>query len=249
MANFETHLSFAAIGSGLLATTCLGAGLCGPKEAMMLWMMGTAGGILPDIDSDHSSAIRMIFVSLAVFVSWLTMLNWVESYSILELWIVCGVTYLLVRHVAMRCFSKFTVHRGIFHSLVAAAFFWFSMTAICYHFLRFNELLSWMMGLFLFFGFILHLSLDEMYSVDLMNTRIKRSFGTALKVFDYKNWEISVVMIAVMLFAYSWTPNPEKFKDFLTSPKTYQNIKFIPSGVWFKDINKYNNPVDLLESE
>ncbi|MEK7486693.1 MAG: metal-dependent hydrolase, partial [Planctomycetota bacterium] len=246
MANFETHLSFAAIGSGLLATTCLGAGLVDARESMMLWILGTAGGILPDIDSTHSSAIRMIFSTMAVIVAWFATLNWVESYSILELWIVCGSSYILVRYVALKLFSKFTVHRGIFHSIASCAFFAFGLTSIGFHFLRFNEFFSWMMGLFLAIGFLIHLCLDECYSVDLMNVRMKKSFGTALKLFDYKNWKTSLVMIGVMILAFFWTPNPEKFKNFLTDSKTYQKMQLIPSKGWFNQWNRYNNPVEKI---
>ncbi len=32
-------------------------------------------------------------------------------------------------------------------------------------------------------GYIVHLVLDEIYSVDLKNRKIKKSFGTALKLF------------------------------------------------------------------
>ena len=38
----------------------------------------------------------------------------------------------------------------------------------------------------MFVGFLTHLILDEMYSVDVYDTRIKASFGTALKFYDGK---------------------------------------------------------------
>lgn len=247
MANFETHISVAALGSGLLSTACLSAGISDPKETIMLWMLGTVGGILPDIDSDHSYATKMIFTSLAIIFAGLAMLNWIETYSILELWIVCGVSYILIRHISLKLFTKFTVHRGIFHSIATALFFGFGITALSFNFLRLNELLSWLMGFFLFFGFLIHLSLDEMYSVDLMNVRIKRSFGTALKLFDYKNWEISAIMIALTVLVFTFTPNPEKFKNFVLNPKTYKKMQLLPDGKWFENLDSYNEPLEKIE--
>ena len=43
---------------------------------------------------------------------------------------------------------------------------------------------AWLTGLFLFIGFLIHLALDEIYSVDVEGRTIKKSFGTALKLFD-----------------------------------------------------------------
>ncbi len=43
---------------------------------------------------------------------------------------------------------------------------------------------AWMAGLFVFIGFLIHLILDEIYAVDFSGARLKRSFGSALKLFD-----------------------------------------------------------------
>ena len=50
------------------------------------------------------------------------------------------------------------------------------------------------MGLFVLIGFIIHLVLDEIYSVDVEGAVIKKSFGTALKLFDYHSWRASGLM-------------------------------------------------------
>ena len=38
MANFETHLTVAAAGSGLISIAYLGAGIAAPEEAVGFWL-------------------------------------------------------------------------------------------------------------------------------------------------------------------------------------------------------------------
>jgi len=69
---------------------------------------------------------------------------------------------------------------------------------------------SWLSGLFIGFGFIVHLLLDEIYSVDLSNKRMKKSFGTALKLYSYKNMTTTALMAGCTL-ALAWiTPQPNR---------------------------------------
>ena len=72
---------------------------------------------------------------------------------------------------------------------------------------------SWAIGFFLFFGYTIHLVLDEVYSADLLNSRVKRSFGTALKLVDYGNIGTSSVMVAAMLAAYLMAPSVESYTE------------------------------------
>ena len=41
MANFETHLTAAAAGSGLISMAYLGAGITAPEEAVGFWPAGS----------------------------------------------------------------------------------------------------------------------------------------------------------------------------------------------------------------
>ena len=47
-----------------------------------------------------------------------------------------------------------------------------------------NAGVAWLAGGFMAIGYLTHLILDEIYSVDVMDTRLKASFGTALKLID-----------------------------------------------------------------
>lgn len=235
MANFNTHLTVAAVASGALATAFLGAQIVKPQDVVILSLVGTIGGMLPDIDSDRSTPINLFFSVLAITVAFLIMFAKVAHFSIIELWITWGIGYVLIRHVAFKVFKSLTVHRGIFHTILAGLFFWFFATALCYHLLDLSKFISWAIGFFVFFGFVVHLTLDELYSVDLLNRRIKRSFGTALKIYDYNNLRNSAYMTGAMLLMFISTPSSDGFERAFFNTKTYLNIwhNLLPHGAWF----------------
>ena len=82
------------------------------------------------------------------------------------------------------------------------------MTCISYHFLHWDVLHAWLNGIFIALGFIVHLILDEVYSVDLFNSRMKKSFGTALKLFSHSNMPASALMAVFTLMLYWMAPSP-----------------------------------------
>ena len=52
--------------------------------------------------------------------------------------------------------------------------------------------------------------LDEIYSVDLVGAKVKRSFGTALKIISANMKSTSLLVLATIL-AFYMTPSTEKF--------------------------------------
>src|SRR6266851_3072680 len=134
MANFKTHLAVAAACSGVMATGFLEAGVAAPRDVGLYFVMGTLGGILPDIDANNSIPGRMLFSFFAMVLAFLTLFSRTNVYSIVELSILWIVTYMVVRYIIFQMFAKLTVHRGIFHSILAAIFFGFLTTDIAYYF-------------------------------------------------------------------------------------------------------------------
>nr|WP_305907818.1 hypothetical protein [Methylomarinum sp. Ch1-1]MDP4520599.1 hypothetical protein [Methylomarinum sp. Ch1-1] len=98
------------------------------------------------------------------------------------------------------------MHRGVFHSLLAAFFFGLLTTCGSHYILGWNILQSWLNGLFLVIGFVVHLCLDELFSVDLANGRMKKSFGTAFKLFSYKNMTASVLLFISVVALFIVAP-------------------------------------------
>src|SRR5271165_2049954 len=213
MANFNTHLAVAAVGSGLCATVAL-AGHAAPHNYLLtLTLAGAIGGILPDIDLEKAVPSRMLFSALGVVAAFIALFSLKQQYSIAELWIVWLAIYLVVRYGVFTVFHQRTRHRGIFHSLLAGAFF-MALTAIIFDRV-FGEppALAWLTGLFVLIGFIIHLLLDEIYSVDIEGAAIKKSFGTAIKPFDFHSWRSSGLMAVAFAVAMAFAPSPHDFQD------------------------------------
>ena len=224
MANFNTHLSVAAVGSGMLATLCLQVGFVDAKDAILLASIGVLGGILPDIDLHYSHPSRILFSMLGIIITFLWVFSVENDLPILFLWAAGLGIYLIVRYPFWALFQKVTVHRGSIHSIAAALLFGLIVTALSFHAFGKNAFISWLTGMFIFLGFILHLLLDEIYSVDFMGHRLKRSFGTALKLVDSKEHISSAVIIVSIFVTWFLTPDISQFIDTLSSPETYKVI-------------------------
>ncbi len=224
MANFNTHVTVAAAGAGLLSVLCLQVGLANPTDALTLALMGTIGGILPDIDLQHAYPSRIMFSLFGIVAAFLMVFSAENQLSIVELWGIGLVTFALIRFPVWMIFHEYTSHRGSVHTVVAGLLFMFLTASFSYHFMGKDPFMAWLMGLFVFLGFILHLLLDELYSVDFMNSRIKRSFGTALKILDWKSRGKSTALVCATIIAWAIAPQSSQFWDTLFSPDTYRII-------------------------
>src|SRR5215475_15934044 len=194
MADFRTHLAVASTVSGVLAIGTTVAGVATPKEVVLLFCAGTMGGVLPDIDSDHTIPVQILFSVLAVGLAFMSVFSKADIFSVVELSVLWLAVYLFVRHVLYKIFAKFTVHRGIFHSQLAAVFFLFASAAAAYHLFGLPSITSWLLGCFVALGYMIHLLLDEIYSVDITGARIKKSFGTALKLASLEEFKTSLAL-------------------------------------------------------
>jgi membrane-bound metal-dependent hydrolase YbcI (DUF457 family) len=97
-----------------------------------------------------------------------------------------AAVYLLVRFGFARFLKMYTVHRGMFHSIPAAIIFGelAFLLASGDLYMRFYKAGA------VLIGYLSHLILDEIYSVEWgrRGPRLKRSFGTALKVWGSTWW-------------------------------------------------------------
>jgi hypothetical protein len=209
MANFNTHLSVALVASAGVAVAAVNLRVMTVTDVPWMIAFGAIGGMLPDIDSGNSTPIKLFFTTLGIIAS-LTVINVLQNlYPAHLLLAMAAATYLGVRYALLVAFDRFTEHRGIFHSILTAIFFCLLMICIACYLLRWDILHGWLSGLFIGFGFIVHLLLDEVYSVDLSNKRLKKSFGTALKLYSYNNLLSSGIMLTFTL-ALAWiTPQPQ----------------------------------------
>ncbi|MCS2611231.1 metal-dependent hydrolase [Halomonas dongshanensis] len=206
MANFRTHVAVATMGGVLAAYVGWQAQWWSSSQALVVIALVAFGGILPDIDADRSRSIRMIFNCLSVP-------SLVLGVMILERWLTpglllaaCGGIYVGIRYLASLLFSRLTVHRGIWHSLLAGGLCALATASVSYQLLAQSAWIAWSHGMAVWLGFCIHLGLDELYSVDLEGARLKRSFGTALKLGDAKRPLSNLLMMIALLTLLPWIP-------------------------------------------
>ena len=204
MANFNMHLNSAAIVSGISAATLASEHMIDMKTAFYCFFAGIFGGILPDVDHNNAIPVRIIQFILSNLVAFLVVYNYLSELKILEivgLWL--GIYGLF--EIVFFLFKKFTTHRGIIHSIPMGILFGFITILFLKNILHFALIKSYYIGIFIFIGYLTHLLLDEIYSVDLTGNRIKKSFGSALKLFS-KNKIINLVVYSLIIFLFLLLP-------------------------------------------
>lgn len=208
MADFKTHISTSTvigIGYGTagyfrldapVATCVLAAGLC------------SVSGMLPDLDSDSGVPVRETMSLAAAVVPMLMMdrfshLGWSH-----EMMVLAGmVMYLAIRFGVASIFKKYTVHRGMWHSIPAAATVGLLAFLVC----SCDDMtLRWYKSAAVVIGFLSHLLLDELWSIDIRRGRLhfKKSFGTAMKLYSGSLWAnfSTYGKLALLLVAASYDP-------------------------------------------
>lgn len=204
MANFNTHLNTAFAISGTLGLTIYKAGLLDDHGFLVCVALGTAGGLLPDLDSNHSIPIKIGFDVAALVFAFTLVMHWRGELSLLSLIVLWLAAYSFMRYTVFKAFTRMTVHRGVIHSVPYMAILGLGLTCLSYYTWQNSLSTSWFYGLFLFGGAMVHLSLDEMYSVNLSGMTLKRSAGTAMKFYRHKDkwWYLLLYsLLAILLYA------------------------------------------------
>ncbi len=208
MANFQTHCTVAAGGSIVATAVCVQSGMADHTQGLLLISLGTLAGILPDIDSDHSIPTRLVFnvISFAVAIGSLFAL--LGQVNLLYLLGISLISALFVRYIAYALFAGITEHRGLFHSLPAALLFGLSTVSIGIHMLGWSLHFAWLAAAFVSGGYLLHLLLDEIYSVNFMGSTLKKSFGSALTLFTRSSWLSYLLLYAIVGAGFYLLPMP-----------------------------------------
>jgi len=206
MADFNTHVFTAAAVASFGATICTKLLDLPVSAALLLTVGGTIGGVLPDIDLKHSVPGKILFAIFGAIAAIAWMFARLGDFSVLELWVFAMLIFLLVRYPLWGLFHQFTVHRGALHSIIAAMMFGILTAVTGHHVLHLTPALSWLLAGSVVLGVLIHLALDEIYSVDFIGARIKRSFGSAFKLIDTERIAASCLILFISLVAWFWTP-------------------------------------------
>lgn len=208
MANFQTHLYGGIVVSGASVLALHGAGLVTEGQTLLLFGLGVVGSLLPDIDADASAPVRGFFGVLGAVLAFAWTLPLLGRYSPLSLALIWSGSFLAVRVLLCEAFARFTVHRGIWHSLLAALFAALTAVNLLHWMLGRAPQDAWVGGLMVGIGYLTHLVLDELFGVDLLGVRTKRSFGTALKPWSLRDPASSLAMAAAVAFSLWLAPTP-----------------------------------------
>mgnify|MGYP003521633825 CR=1 FL=1 len=204
MANFKTHVVVAGVVGAGTAYVMITSGVINFSTGIEITFLTMLGGLLPDVDTGNSRINRMVFVWLICLLEGIYLITELHTLSTKTAY---GAAIIAGGIVLARVgFNNFTVHRGIYHSIpVAIASACLIGLILHDNFVAIN--LSYSI-LAIFMGFIIHLLLDELYSINIAGMRLKKSFGTALKfrsseliptVLAYMVALISLIMVYVQL--------------------------------------------------
>ncbi|MFA5901929.1 MAG: metal-dependent hydrolase, partial [Hyphomicrobium sp.] len=213
----------------------LAADVIAPENLVAVTLAGSLGSVLPDIDLKDSRPSRALFAGLAVFFSFALLFHFAPHLSIAEMWALWLGTLLFVRYGLHTAFHRLANHRGVWHSWIAGLASAFATVIIFYYVFDRPDGVAWLAGGFLLIGFLTHLILDEIYSVDVLGNYIKRSFGTAFKPFDKRNPVGSALMAGAAVGLLFLTPSISTFYDGITSRPMWAslNARLLPKDSWF----------------
>jgi hypothetical protein len=214
MADFRTHITTSTLmgigygsagyAAGLPLSTCMVAtGLC------------SVSGMLPDLDSDSGIPLRECTM-FAAAVAPMLMLDRFQQMGLTNetMALAAGLIYLTIRFVVAEVFRRYTVHRGMWHSIPAAV----TMGLVAFLVISSEDMTLRLYKTFaVVLGFMIHLILDELWSIEIRRgrLRLKRSFGTAMKFWSGRStWANVSTYGKLILFAALAASDPVVMRSY-----------------------------------
>jgi hypothetical protein len=203
MASFRGHVAFASVLGGVYGAA--GSIVFGLDWGPVFLGAGLTaiGGLMPDLDSDSGVPVRELF-SLAAVMTPLLLVRRLHHAGLTAeqiLALMAGV-YVLVRYGGAALFKRITVHRGMFHSVPAMVV---AGLVVYLGDHRADPRVRLFLAGGVMIGFLSHLVLDEIYSVDLLGRkmiRLNRYAGTAVKFYS-PSW-IATLTCYTLLASLAW---------------------------------------------
>lgn len=203
MAGFKMHVST----SSLLGCGYAAAGILHgfpPESALVGGAMCGFAGMLPDLDSDYGTPLRetMCFVSATIP---MLLLDRFATFGLPHdaIVLLAVIIYLFMRFGVTKMIRKYTVHRGMFHSIPALLTF----AGVAFLISGNSDInIRYFKAGGVALGVMSHLVLDEIYAVEFAHGRwrFKKSFGTAIKLWGHSGWAnfscyAKLLIVAVMI--------------------------------------------------
>ncbi|MDR2437025.1 MAG: metal-dependent hydrolase, partial [Endomicrobium sp.] len=123
MPNFVCHLGVGAMTSALLVAYGDFTYDFGKTTSTLAFVAGLSGSLIPDLDSDTSKTLKLSGSIVGLGAAALTVGFgttrgfWGRPWDTLLVCIIAVAAFLLFNTLVVKFLQKFTVHRGLFHSL------------------------------------------------------------------------------------------------------------------------------------
>ena len=205
MAGFRMHLTVSTTLGVLYGAAAVRPCGFGPETAVLATGLTAVGGMLPDLDSETGRPVREL-TALAAAVLPLLLVPRLIYMGLSHEGVLATLIalYLLIRYVLPQILSKITVHRGMFHSVPAMLI---AGLIVYLEYASPDRGLRLYLALGVMLGFLSHLILDEIYSVDFNGIRLKlkSSAGSAVK-FISPSWVETSVCYGILgaLLVLAW---------------------------------------------
>ncbi|RLS69083.1 MAG: metal-dependent hydrolase [Planctomycetota bacterium] len=188
MPGFRVHITGSSIIGAGYGTAAWFMGGMPPMPCALAGGMCAVAGMMPDLDSGPGIPMRESVAFAAAVVPMVMIHRFNQIGLPLEAMILIGAAiYLAIRFGVSWILKHYAIHRGMFHSFPAMAI------AGQITFLAFgadDPLRRYFISSAVVLGFLTHLVLDEIWSVQMgmFGPKFKKSFGTAMKFHGPKLW-------------------------------------------------------------
>ena len=203
MAGYREHISV----SGILGIAYVLAAIFlfnySAVQAVVAGIFTWIAGMLPDLDAQTGRPVHELSgVTAALGPMILFQHSMAVGVSGDRAMLASLLLYGALRYGGPTLLGKLTVHRGMFHS-IPALLIASELTFLGYHSLELRVRLLMAVGVGI--GFLSHLVLDELYSVQWNGVRIrlKKSAGSALKFFGNKSMPNGIAMGLLMFLSWA----------------------------------------------
>ena len=204
MADFKSHLTGSTVVGVAYGYWGVSAQSISIESGIVAAGLCSVSGMLPDLDSDSGIPLRETSLFISAVVPILMIHRFRDlGFSAEDMAVAAMLLYIAIRFIAVEFFKRYTVHRGMWHSVPAAGVAGLIAYLVmpCH-----SESLRVYKSLAVVLGFFVHLLMDELWSVDTNGgIRFKKSFGTALKFFGGNAVaNFSVYARLILLFIVAW---------------------------------------------
>ncbi|MGQ9575549.1 MAG: metal-dependent hydrolase [Thermoguttaceae bacterium] len=186
MAGFKTHMTISTLAGAAYGGAAYAWGGVPAPACLLAGGLCSVSGMLPDIDSGPGRPLRESLSFAAAVISTMMVDRFQQfGWPMESIILAAAGVYLVIRFGLAELLRRFTVHRGMFHSLPAAVIAGEVAFLLASGQLRVRIFKAGAVAI----GYLSHLLVDELYSIGYVRGRmkLKRSFGTGLKLFG-KGW-------------------------------------------------------------